>query len=185
MALVLSTLASVCLGDSHEIPSTLTAEIISATPDAKIEDVLLRYCLAAIEKRPEKEVEIVRAFPKGLRMIYTTRVLDDEVNNGGFNQYFWNTSGAFANEALDGLVMIGAIERAQLMREAIDTYEDERKELQKYRAQNTLEAFSESYKHTSLGKLDQRYYRSKEDLAALRVAYIRSHPKAFWSGGGT
>jgi hypothetical protein len=183
IVLALAALASACLGGTAETP--LTVEAVSATPDDKIEDVLFHFCLIAIEKRPHREVDIVQAFPKGLRMIYTTRILDDEVNNGGFNQYFWNTSGTLAKEALDGLVMIGAIEHAQLMREAIGTYENERAELQKYTAQNTLEAFSESYKHTSLSKLDERYNKSTEDLAALRVAYVRSHPESVVSASGT
>lgn len=55
----------------------------------------------------------------------------------------------------------------------------EKDQIDKFKAQGTLEAFSESYKFSKLDALDERFYKIDEDLSALRVAKIRAEPSLF------
>ncbi|MCX2740256.1 DMP19 family protein [Pontibacter anaerobius] len=45
--------------------------------------------------------------------------VEREVNNGGFNQFFWNSSGDYAHESLAALEVIGAKKTADIIRRAI------------------------------------------------------------------
>lgn len=61
----------------------------------------------------------VLALPRGLRATLTLMQLDSEVRNGGFYQYFTNSSGQFAKEALEDLHLIGARQYADLLERAV------------------------------------------------------------------
>jgi len=52
---------------------------------------------------------------------FTIWWLEAEVNNGGFQQYFWNSAGDHADVALKSLKKIGAYQTATLLEEAIKT----------------------------------------------------------------
>jgi len=42
--------------------------------------------------------------------------LEMEINNGGFNQYYWNSSGNYANEVVISLLNIGAYKTAEIVK---------------------------------------------------------------------
>jgi hypothetical protein len=65
------------------------------------------------------------------------------------------------------------------MRQANRTALLELPEMSKFLKAGTLEAFSESYKHTSLNELDELFCRRAEGFPTLRLAYVRSQPEAF------
>ena len=44
--------------------------------------------------------------------------LEMEINNGGFNQYYWNSSGNYANEVVNSLSKIGAYKTAEIVKTA-------------------------------------------------------------------
>jgi hypothetical protein len=132
-----------------------------------------------INDRFHDELEIVRGLSRGYRMLYSTWLLETEVNNGGFNQFFWNPSGRFAAEALDGCRLLGGTELAALLEQAIAIHEKERPTQRKYAEEGTLEAFSESYETTTLTSLDERFFALS--LSPLRIRYIRAHPDEFTS----
>lgn len=53
-----------------------------------------------------------------LQTTYLVIVLDNQVINGGLHQYFVNGYGQFAEETIDALIRIGAIEKAELLKKA-------------------------------------------------------------------
>ncbi len=105
--------------------------------------------------------------------------MEAEVNNGGFNQYFWNPSGEFALEAVEGLNAIDAKKSADLLKNAINIAIKEFPEMKKFRKKGTLEAFSESYKQTDLNVLDNVFFKYEENLSKLRIKYIRNNSQLF------
>jgi len=117
---------------------------------------------------------------KGFIAVYVTFWVEAEVNNGGFNQYFWNSSGQFGLEAIEGFREIGAAACADLMSRAVATAVAEFPEMQKHYERGTLDAFRESYEHTQLDELDTEFYALGEGLSDLRIKYIRSHPHLFY-----
>ena len=101
------------------------------------------------------------------------------MNNGGFNQYYWNSAGQFANEAPNAFDYFGAEQYAALMREANRVRGAEANAMDKYQDLGTMEAFSASYDESGLGPLDDRFYKLTENLSAVRVAQIRAMPNDF------
>jgi hypothetical protein len=65
------------------------------------------------------------------------------------------------------------------MQEANRVHAAEAAEIEKFKEQGTLQAFSDSYKVSKLGPLDERFYKLEENLSALRVAKIRAEPASF------
>ncbi len=78
-----------------------------------------------------------------------------------------------------GFKEIGAIKNAKLMERAVAIAIEEIPVMNNFREQGTLEAFSDSYKHTKLNDLDDEFYKCEEDLIELRVKYIRDNPELF------
>jgi hypothetical protein len=122
-----------------ELLASLSADDIG---DAVVQHVALRSADTRIER-----AVLVHALPSGTKAVYATWLVDVEVKNGGFNQFFFNPYGELAGTALAGYELFGAEEYAAVMRAAIATYESEHGKMAPYYAADTLEAFSESYKH--------------------------------------
>ena len=155
----------------------LTLEILKGIPDDKLELEVMDHIQSKIGDNYEHEHTIVAPLSKGLQMVYATVELEHEVANGGFNQYFWNSTGEFRNEALEGYKLLGAAEHERITAEAIGVYNVNQPKLDEAKATGTLEAFSQSYKDNPLNKLDDRFYNLKEDTSAMRTKFIREHPE--------
>jgi len=135
--------------------------------------------LARIGTRYDREADIVRSLPRGARMVYATWLLEAEVGDGGFVQYFWNTAGRLAEEALAGYRLIGAREHARVLQQVLAAYRKEASWWERFRARGTPEALRELYDQTSLGEFDEAFRGLSEDAVGLRARYIRAHPGEF------
>lgn len=157
--------------------SYVEARVESAeTPDSGPGDETIEFMRESFYKR---FVEIVtnvdtdRFFelePEA-RDIFAVGLLEGEVNNGGFSQYFWNTEGQHAAATVDVLKRIGAKEVASLLRRAMKLYGappsgdlDEwydRLEKVESEHQDTLEA------------LDEHFYECVDDLPMLVMRHLQ------------
>ena len=122
----------------------------------------------------EKAQEQVRKLPVLIRPLYTVLVLQSEVENGGFNQYFWNLSGKLASEALDDVVYLGAKQHAALLKYAIMIEKDESPTMAEFKKPQNWDSFAESYKHSELGPLDTEFYKLTK-LDKFRANHIRKY----------
>jgi hypothetical protein len=150
---------------------------LASIADDQVEHAILDYVYARMNGH--EEAEILAMMPAGIRALYVTAGVEDEVNNGGFNQYYWNSTGRFAEEAVAAFEFFGAHQYAELMREANRIHAAEAAQIEKLKEQGSLQAFSDSYKVSKLGPLDERFYKIEENLSALRIAKIRSDPALF------
>lgn len=164
---------------NRQIYRSLDASILASIPDAEIELAIVDYVHAKVGGRYEQEVEIVSKLPAGIRALYVTWGVQAEVHNGGFNQYYWNSSSKFAEQAVAAFEFFSAHEHADLMREANRIRAKEKAEIEKLKEKGTIEAFSESYEVSELGPLDGRFYKLDQSLSVLRVAKIRAEPSFF------
>jgi hypothetical protein len=123
---------------------------------------------------------VVDALPDPLRWIWAMFLLDADVCNGGFNQYFYNSSGLWVDDAIAGYRAMGMPEYASIVDRAAATAVGPKESETRRRAREarTLEAFSETYQHTSLGAFDKEYY-ALGDYQATTDTYIRAHAEAF------
>ncbi len=160
----------------------LSADILRGLTDNDLVSAVYAHVLHHVLPDLAHEVTIVTGLPIAVSAIYVTALLDNEVLNGGFQQFFWNSSGAFALMALEGLERLGAPKHAAVLQSAIATFEAERPVFDSYRALDTSDAFSESVKHSSLGVIDEQYYDLGFDaLTDIQASYIRSHLEEFES----
>jgi len=155
---------------------------LDAIPDNEIEQAIVDYAIQMVHTGDENGRTNFLAMPLGIQALYSTWLVDGEVNNGGFNQYFWNSSGAFADLAVVGFDYFGAHEHAQLLCEAIAVADAERAVREKFKRRNTMQAFSESYDETRLGALDTKYYALPDTLSELRIRAVRKCPTDFVTG---
>jgi hypothetical protein len=157
----------------------LTPEVLAALSADEIGEAVVHHVHLRVAGAWGHEAPAIRALPLGVRAIYATWLVDAEVNNGGFNQYFFNSSGQYADEALAGYELLGTEDYAAVMRSAIATFEIDRERLEPLYSAHTLESFSESYRHTSLGEVDQRYYALGDRIYVAWAVFVRDHPDAF------
>lgn len=73
---------------------------------------------------PDEFVRRFAATPEIQRNLYAAHWCDSEVNNGGFHQFFWNTTGVLAPEAAAAYRAIGIPERAAVVEEAMRFFGD-------------------------------------------------------------
>jgi len=109
----------------NDVPKSLTVATISSLLDDDVPDFLFQYALAVLEEQCESdaardEVKTIAELPAGIRIAYTLVNLDSEVRNGGFYQWFTNSSGKFATQALADVRLIGSAKHISLVNSAIE-----------------------------------------------------------------
>lgn len=165
--------------NNREIYSSLDLDVLASIPDDMLEQAIVDYVGTKIGDDWANMREIVDALPASFRGVYATWWLEAEVNNGGFNQYFWNPYGYWVEDAIFAFERYGAREYADVSRKAVAMFLAESETHKEFRELGTLEAFSESYQHTELGDLDNEFWEIEQDLSELRITYIRANPEKF------
>lgn len=109
---------------------------------------------------------------------YYNQELEREVNNGGFNQYFSNSSGVFALETVMSLKLIGADKTADLLQNAIDQFPNKTIPNGRDERQEVLERIQEKANEV-WNKLDQKFFAYEDDLNTLNIEYVRQNKDKF------
>jgi len=166
--------------EKRPIYKVLTVDIIKNIKDENLEQAIIDNILTKFNKDFSNEEEVVRNLSEGKKVIYVTWILEAEVNNGGFNQFYFNSSGQLADLAQDAFKTIGAIQFADLVGQADSIYHAIKKDLKKYN-DGTIESFSKSYDQNPLNDLDDRFYKLYKDepLNQIKVKYIRDNVNEF------
>lgn len=151
---------------------------MAAAEDEELWEIIYQTLIPRVSGSRDEGYATVKAWTKGLQMLWATQLVDDEVNNGGFNQYFFNASGQYAMEAIEGFELIGAQRRADIVKKAVDQLFRDAPRLRKFYEPRTVQAFMESYKHTDLGAIDEEWFTAPEFFTA-RTQYMREHPEEF------
>lgn len=106
---------------------------------------------------PEAFVRKFLSVPPAIGHLYATHWCQSEVCNGGLHQFFYNTTGLLAPEALDGFHAIGAVVPAEILAEAMKwfgaTYPRDRA-----KRQALLPASHARGNNDPLRRLDERFY---------------------------
>lgn len=164
----------------YPVGALLTEQVIDSTPD----DKLLRLIFDHLsEKLPEDymlEFATVMGWNRPRQAIYMIGRLEAEVNYGGFNHFYYNSSGQYYEYLPAALFLVGAKKFAALTRHANATYERESARITQHQ-DGSLKGFSKSYEDNPLNRLDNEFYAlyENEDLQGIQVAYIREHTSFF------
>ena len=100
--------------------------------------------------------------------------LANEINNGGFDQYFFNSGGNNTMEAINALEIVGSKIILNLLKKAVSKFPNgivpkDRKERQKLLLE--INGNDEGL----WNELDQEFYKDEEDIYKLLFNYIRKN----------
>jgi hypothetical protein len=104
--------------------------------------------------------------------------VESEVNNGGFSQYFFNSSCETAGFVAEALETIGAPNTADICRRAIAAAFPDGLPSDPETIGAAASDFSDETGER-LNELDQEFYQYPHDLTRLLFAYVSHHPEEF------
>jgi hypothetical protein len=167
----MSILKSLFGGKKEEEPQKPNIDTLLASPDSngsiiELDNYICKLC--SWGKHLEKLSEPQRVF-------YLNQELEREINSGGFESFFYNSYGTYADETVSTLKTIGANQFAQILQEAMNVFPngqvpkdiDERQEL--------MDSFAEGIWE----QIDQKFYAYPENLNELNLEYVRRYKDSF------
>ena len=114
------------------------------------------------------------------RAVICTVLLEAEVNNGGFDQYFFNSSGNWAKYTLAALASVGAWHTAALFRKALAVFPDGQPSDDRAIRWQQMDRIADSQ---IFSELDQAFYKEEDDLTELLYKYITTNRSEFERAG--
>ena len=158
----------------------LTEQIIDTISDDNLVQAVFDNLSQKQPTDYKKEYETVMSWNKSRQAIYMIWLLEAEVNNGGYNQFYFNSSGQFYKYLPDALKLVGAIRFADLTTRANNIYTKENQKITQHQ-DASVEGFSKSYEDNPLNKFDDEFYAlyRTEDLYNIQVKYIRKYKSEF------
>lgn len=124
------------------------------------------------------------SFSKEERMYFAVGLLNAELYNGGFDQFFSNSSGDYYETAIEGLQDLGASSSLKLAREAADTIFGRcgppADQMERWHIMNgknrQLSDILRRYRYTTrLEQLDKQYWQDPDKIEDRLTAYAERH----------
>jgi len=112
------------------------------------------------------------------KVFYHNQELEREINNGGFEQYFLNSSGSFAHETMESLRAIGADRTAAILNDAIKQFPGGIVPKSTEERNETMSALWPEG-NSSWEELDQRFFAYEDDLNTLNLAFVKANRESF------
>ena len=110
------------------------------------------------------------------QVLLTIWGLEGDVNNGGFDQYYFNSSGNQAFFAPYALQKIGASEMAKIVADANNVFGPNGPPQERAVRQIFLRAITK-YRAEPWANLDRAFYSYPNDVSSLLVNYLRLNSK--------
>jgi hypothetical protein len=126
---------------------------------------------------PTNDYDLSRYAPAE-RILLCVYWLYEEVGNGGFHQYFFNSAGDNALETLQALQTIGATAGVELFKKVLAMFPKEKPPTERTKRHPRLKEIWDERVATLL-PLDEEYYAKEEGIFALAVKYLRVHQADF------
>jgi len=157
----------------------LNPQILASIPDDKLEQAIRDFIALKIENDWEHDVEKVPALGPGFSAVYFVSMVEAEVNNGGFNQLFWNSGREAVIHAKAGADLMKLSGLSDILVEALKTEEKERRKMAKFKQKGTVEALMDSYNDVSFEPADDKFLALSPKLEKVIVSFIRKNPHLF------
>lgn len=138
--------------------------------------------VCAIEEILLKKDDADEPINEGELTVLAVEAMEREVNNGGFSQFFENSSWRFTPYLPHSLSLIGANKTKALVERAIEALEIEpltkSLDLKKY-YQSIQDAIEVEEIMDKLDELDNEYYKLAENIASLLFKYVEANIDQF------
>jgi len=147
--------------------------------DDELETTIVDIADHEVSTNDDNPFAALEKLPYGYQVIYVTWRVDSEVNSGGFYQYFYDTNAKFTFLAQRAFTEIGAPKVAAILSKAMLRVEDKMPQfLDPDRHPPPFDP-KELVDNNPLVDFDNEFFDDDENLSALRVKYIRTHPQLF------
>ncbi len=137
-------------------------ELIALAADHRIDSLVLAF-EQALDRKCARWGD--RSLNDDERLILAVEALEREVNNGGYSQFFTNSSSEFKPIVVQSLIRIGCPKTAEITQSAIDALHSH--------DVSTEDGAIEAAEH--LEDFDQMYYGTAENLATRLFEFIAAH----------
>lgn len=112
------------------------------------------------------------------KVFICVRDVECEINNGGFDQYYFNSSGNHALDAVPSLEAIGAKHTSSLLRDANALFGESGPSPDRLARQEQLDALRDA-KGKKMDEIEEEFYKGTEDLDGLLKKYISMNAEAY------
>lgn len=112
------------------------------------------------------------------QVFYSIDYLQMEINNGGYEQYFYNSSGEYAHEALAGMREVGANLMADIQAKAMSVFPNSIVPKDRAERQELLEQAGEEAEDL-LDSLDSQFYEYPDPLEQMLLDYVKANVDEF------
>ena len=181
-----------------DVEANIPEEVMTATLDKvsyensenQKKEELLHNFIWRIRRADDYGDESIASMPARLQVVHFINELEAEVNNGGFLQFFTNSSGRYVAETRAALTQIGAHYTVGLLDEALNLvllHEESPDKLRgRIEGYDLHEIFhsSEFYENDELisdmDAIDQKFYQYEDNLMELKLRYFDNAPDEFW-----
>ena len=113
------------------------------------------------------------------RRLLAVRTLIDEVNNGGFSQYFVNDSGSGWKHALSGLKACDCKTDLALLEQAVQEFGNDGPSVNHDKRHEQLAQIVRSKGDEVFSAIDGEFYKDNDGRDALLLRFILKHPQDF------
>lgn len=134
----------------------LTRAMLDEMPDDQLVEAVAANLMAKADDKVADPYYVVMALSRGRRAVYSVWLTTNELTKGTLRQYRETPSARFAEAAVDGYTLFGAVACATVLQKAMEAGEP-------------AEIFADSFRDAV----------KQEKPLALAAAYIRDNPDAF------
>lgn len=142
-------------------------ELLALEGECRIDSIILAIH-QAFDQKNAREGEDALSVEE--RIVVAIEALQAEVNNGGFQQFFVNSSKEFAPIMVAALTRVGCPQRAEITQRAIDALH-----LSGVSVEAIDAAMTDVEDEEELDKCDELYFASSEDTDAQLFAFIKAN----------
>lgn len=122
--------------------------------------------------------ESVEKLNEHQKLFFYNQTVEREVNNGGFTQFYYNSSGDYAHETVESLKGIGAEKTALIVQKANARFPNNIVPKKRDERQEILEQI-EDKANDIWETLDHEFCAYEENLNALNMGYIKKYKEYF------
>jgi len=144
-------------------------QLLSLEGEYRIDSLVVAFEQALCQK--EARLEKGALSPEE-QVVLAVEALEREVNNGGYAQFFQNSSREYASVIVDSLRHIGCVNTAVLTERAIKAVGSSKLESD---AIKTAMAMDSEARDKTLSECDKEYFRCAEPIAERLFAFIKAN----------
>ena len=126
----------------------------------------------------KEERKGLASFTQAERFVYSIEGMVREVNNGGWNQFFFNSSGALAFDLVPALQAVGSKKNLSIAERALKIFGKPASLSEDDRAKH-LDKITKDGEISPWDGLEGEFYENPEDLEAMMIEYIARNQTEF------